>query len=194
MRTTFGIVGAFLLALANGGWLFVGATPLRAANNLDDVATVCMIIKVLSSCDQSVTKQLIQQVHPNTPTGWPLLPHEILALDIAAPPFSLQPTTDDGNYIKKDLDWESSVKHAVASAVGRWSPRVLHGHEDVRHGLRLAATCLRRPELLFVYRQVVDQLTGGWRGQITRDSGKRLSILGEICGWSEEDRVNRLEL
>jgi hypothetical protein len=191
MRTTFGIVGAFLLALANGGWLFVGATPLRAAND-ENVAKVCMIIEVLSSYDESVTNRLIRQVYPDMltalPLPWPLLPHEILGLDIAAPPFSLQP-------INNNMDaWELSLQQATAPAMGRWSPHVLRDHKDVRQGLGFAARCLTDAELFFVYRQVVDRLTEGWRGQITRNSGKRLSILDEICGWSEEDRVNRSEL
>ncbi|KAK3291181.1 uncharacterized protein B0H64DRAFT_446419 [Chaetomium fimeti] len=161
---------------------------MRAADN-PDVAKVCHAIKTLSSVDQALASRLAKNAHGKTqggpPLPWPPLPHDLLGVDILAPPFSSHPA--ENNYVA----WQETLETTTAAALEYWlRPGV--GDKEIHDAAEIASLCLRRPELLLAYRGVVRSLTEGWlpwTHTVTRDSKTRWMVLGDVCGWVGQGEV-----
>lgn len=130
----------------------------------------------------------MRHAYPQTPTAqrlpWPPLPHEMLGIDILGPPFSFS-RPPNNNF----RDWESSLQAATATALEPWLS-LEKDNKELHEAINIASLCLRRPALLFVYRNMVDKLTVGWwwwGRTITLDSEKRWDMLSGMCGWDKEE-------
>jgi hypothetical protein len=180
---------ATLLAAVASGSIFSGSRFPSAADN-PDVARVCHAIETLSYLDQDLTNRLLRDVHPgrsdnDSPLPWPLLPHELLGVDISKQPFSSSPPN------KNLAAWEESLEVATTKALEPWL-RLERGNKKLHDALSVALLCLRRPALLSAYRNMLRKLMEGWWpwGQtVTQHSEKRWRILGEVCGWVEQEEA-----
>lgn len=165
--------------------MFTSPPALRAADN-PDVDKVCHAIKTLSSVDQTLASRLTKQAHgqiqDGPPLPWPPLPHDLLGVDILASPFSSPPAD------KNIPGWEQSLKAATAAALEYWLQPGL-GDKELQDAAKIASLCLRRPELLLAYHEMVQRLTEGWfpwTRAVTWDSEKRWMVLEEVCDWGKQ--------